>query len=305
MLSFLDLKNISYILKVNNQYQKKRTSAFLMDTIFRIVSMGLLIVLVSLVGLFLFFFIQKGNERLSIDFITSYNSILPSKAGIKASLIGSLLILLVVVTITIPLAIGSAIFIKQIASKSIGKLLEWVMYNLNGVPSIIYGILGSFVFLRTLSMGSNPIVGGLTLSFIILPMTIVFVLEAIERVDDNLIQQSYAMGASKWQVILTQVLPNALSSIVTGVILAISRALGETAPLLMVGAVSTINFIPTFDSSFSALPHIIYEWIEDSNLKFSENAAAATVVLLSLTLVLNITAMTIKYSWFKRNKYIR
>jgi phosphate transport system permease protein len=231
----------------------------------------------------------NGGERLSWDFITSFPSRKPQLAGILPGLLGSLYLMLLTALIALPLGIGAAIYLEEYGKRSwLTRLIELNIANLAGVPSIVYGLLGLDLFVRTLHLGRSLIAGACTLSLLVLPMVVMVTREALRTVPQQLREASYALGASRWATIRQIVLPMAYPGILTGAILALSRAIGETAPLVVVGALTFISFVPDgIDAPFTALPIQIFNWVSRPQHGFVVNAAAGIVVLLSTMLVLN------------------
>ncbi len=239
--------------------------------------------------------------RLNVKFLTSYPSRHPEHAGILPALVGSIWIGVLTALISFPLGVATAVYLEEYAPKNLlTELLEINIANLAGVPSIIYGILGLELFVRTLNLGKSIISGALILALLVLPMIVIASREAIRNVPYTIREAAYALGASRYQTVLYQVVPAAMPGILTGTILAMSRALGETAPLIMVGALTFVAFIPEsiFDP-FTVLPIQIFNWVSRPQRAFATNAAAAIVVLLFLTFSLNFLAI------YLRNRYSR
>ena len=240
-----------------------------------------------------------GAPRLNGDFLTSFASRYPERAGIKAALAGSVWILGLTALIAFPVSVAAAIYLEEYAPKNRWtRLIQLNVANLAGVPSIVYGMLGLAVFVRALGFDRSIISGALTLSILILPVIIIASREAIRAVPDSIRQAAYGLGATRWQVVRTQVLPMAMPGILTGTILALSRAVGETAPLILVGAVGFIAFTPTgLGDPFTVLPLQIYNWISRPQAEFRQIAAAGILVLLMLLLTMNAAAI------FLRNRF--
>ena len=240
-----------------------------------------------------------GLTWLSTEFLTSYPSRLPERAGVKSAILGTLWMMGLVAVITFPLGVGAAIYLEEYAPENrVTRLLQANIANLAGVPSIVYGILGLAVFVRYAALGNSVLSGALTLSLLILPVVIISSQEAIRAVPDSLRQASYGLGATRWQTIRGQVLPAALPGILTGTILSLSRAIGETAPLIMVGAATFAAFPPSGPmSDYTVLPIQIFSWAKRPQTEFHDLAAAAIVVLLVLLLTMNAAAI-----WL-RNRY--
>ena len=246
---------------------------------------------------------DTGWDRLVADpwaFVTSYVSRLPHRAGIKAALVGSAYLMLLTALLAFPVGVGAAIYLEEFASRNrLANLIEANISNLAGVPSVVYGLLGLGVFVRFLGQGRPTLLaGGLTLAVMSLPVVIVAAREAIRAVPLSIRLGAYALGATRWQVVRTQVLPVALPGMLTGTILALSRAIGESAPLLVIGVPVAIFTVPSsVNDMFSALPLLIFNWTERPQEAFALAAAAASIVLLALLLAMNAVAI------FLRNRY--
>jgi phosphate transport system permease protein len=246
-----------------------------------------------------------GLPRLSWQFISSYPSqILPQTAGIYPALIGSLWLLVLTGLISVPLGIGAAVYLEEYATDTwLNRVVEINISNLAGVPSIIYGLLGLGIFvnlLAPLTGGKSIISGAATLSLLILPVIIIATREALKAIPDSVREGGFALGATRWEVIRSHLLPMALPGALTGTILALSRAIGETAPLIVIGAATYINFTPASPrDNFTALPIQIFDWIERAQPEFAQLAAAGIVVLMVVLLLSNSAALVL------RNRYQR
>jgi phosphate transport system permease protein len=240
--------------------------------------------------------IVDGAGSLDADFIKNPASRFPERAGVKAALGGSMWILGLTAVISFPLSVAAAIYLEEYApSNRITKLIQLNIANLAGVPSIVYGILGLTVFVRLFSFERSVLSGALTLSILIMPVIIMAAQEAIRAVPSSLREAAYGLGATRWQVVSLQVLPMAMPGILTGTILALSRAVGETAPLIMVGAVGFIAVAPSgVMDSFTVLPLQIYNWISRPQDEFHQLAAAGILVLLALLLTMNAAAIILR-----------
>ncbi len=254
---------------------------------------------------------------LTPRFITRSMSSTPELAGVRTALFGSLWIVLITILVAFPTGVGAAIYLEEYANKKnrLNRVIQTNIDNLAGVPSIVYGILGLAIFVRAMGFltsgsafgqdagnGRTLLSAGLTMALLILPILIINAQEAIRSVPDSLRQASYGLGATKWQTIWYHVLPYAFPGILTGTILAISRALGETAPLILVGASSLINKDPSgVFSFFTALPIQIYNWTSRPQTEFRNIAAAAIIVLLVLLLSLNSAAILLRNKLSKRS----
>jgi phosphate transport system permease protein len=245
---------------------------------------------------------NDGLGHLSWDFVTSFPSSLPSRAGIESPIVGTVYLMILVAVITIPIGVGAAIYLEEYADKErwYNRAIEVNIQNLAAVPSIVYGILGLAFLVRGLSLGRVLLAGALTLSLLVLPIVIIASREAIRAVPDSIRQGALALGATRWQMIRRQVVPGALPGIATGSILALSRAIGETAPLILIGAIVFVPFNPDgLMSQFTALPIQIFNWTSRPQAEFKLLAAAGIIVLLALLLTMNAFAI-----WL-RNRYQR
>ena len=261
---------------------------FLLATLFGLVVLSVLIYRV----------ISDGIGWLNIDFLTGKLSTQPERAGIMGAILGTFWLMLVVAPVTMFLGVSTALYLELYAKKGrLQALIQTNISNLAGVPSIVYGILGLTVFARAMNFGNVVLAGGLTMSLLILPIVIVASQEAIRAVPNPLAEASYGMGATKWQTIKTIILPVALPGILTGAILSLSRAIGETAPLVVIGIPALLLPFPggIFDK-FTVLPMQIYYWTLDSSLtaEYANLAAATIMVLLVALLILNGTAIIIR-----------
>ena len=229
-------------------------------------------------------------------FFTSYASRRMADAGIRAALLGSFWIIGLVVLFTIPVGVGTAVFMEEFAPRNrFLSIVRLNISNLAGVPSIIYGILGLALFARTLGFGATILTGALTLSLMILPIVIIASAEAIRQVPPSIRDGALALGATRWQAVQYHILPGSIPGIMTGIILAVSRAAGETAALIMIGAFAFISFDPTsWNDRFTILPIQIYDWTLRPGTSFKTEAAAAIIVLLTFVIVLNLTAAIIR-----------
>lgn len=257
-----------------------------------------------ILGIFIFNILLEGSSRISWDFLTGFPSRMPAKAGILSALAGSLWIMVITAIISIPVGIGAGIYLEEYGKKKFwGSLIEINISNLAGVPSIIYGLLGLQVFGYMLGLGGSIMAGSATLALLILPIIIVSTREAIKAVPKTIREASYALGATKWQTIWNAVLPAGFSGIITGIILALSRAIGEAAPLIVVGALAYVPFVPSDPmSEFTVLPIQIFNWVSRPQKGFLINASAAIIILLLVTFVLNGIAV---YLRMKREKTVK
>ncbi|MFF2175448.1 phosphate ABC transporter permease PstA [Lysinibacillus sp. NPDC058147] len=273
-------------------FNKVWKSLFFLATTFALVSLAIL----------LYRIITQGVDYLTIDFLTNFASRFADKAGIKAALIGSLWLMAVVAPVSIIIGVGTAIYLEEYAKKNrLNDFIRMNISNLAGVPSIVFGLLGLTIFVRMLGLGKSVLAAGLTMSLLILPVIIVAAQEAIRAVPNEQREASYGMGATKWQTILHVVLPAAIPGILTGSILAMSRAIGETAPLVVIGIPVILQFLPNgLLSQFTALPMQIYDWAKRPQEAFQYVAAAGILVLMTVLLLMNSIAIFIRNKFQKR-----
>ena len=242
--------------------------------------------------------------RLDWDFISSYPSRRASSAGILPALIGSLWLIGLTALIALPLGVGAALWLEEYGGKSrLASFIEVNIANLAGVPSIIYGLLGLGLFVRFLGLGRSVLAGALTLSLLVMPIVIIATRESLRTVPGHLREAAAALGATRWQIIRQVILPMSLPGIMTGAILSISRAIGETAPLIVVGALTYVTFLPSDPGDpFTALPIQIYNWVSRPQEAFLVNAAAGIMVLLVTMLLLNSVAVLLRNRFQKRTR---
>jgi len=253
-------------------------------------------------AILLYRIITQGAGNLSWEFLNNFASRFPEKAGIKAALIGSLWLMAVVAPTSIILGVGSAIYLEEYAKKNrMTSFIRTNISNLAGVPSVVFGLLGLTIFVRALSLGNSVLAAGFTMSLLILPVIIVAAQEAIRAVPNELRDASLGMGATKWQTIVRIILPAAIPGILTGSILALSRAIGETAPLIVIGVPVIIQFLPAgVMDTFTALPMQIYDWSSRPQQEFQAVAAAGIIVLMAVLLTMNSIAALIRNKFQKR-----
>ncbi|MFJ7746184.1 phosphate ABC transporter permease PstA [Peribacillus sp. NPDC097295] len=246
--------------------------------------------------------VTQGIGYLDGDFLQNFASRKPEEAGIKGALIGSLWLMIVVAPVALLLGVGTAIYLEEYAKRNwITTFIKTNISNLAGVPSIVFGLLGLTVFVRALALDRSILAAGLTMSLLVLPVIIVAAQEAIRAVPRELRDASFGMGATKWQTVLKVVLPAAIPGILTGGILALSRAIGETAPLVVVGIPLFIAFLPrSLMDTFTVLPMQIYNWTSRPQEEFQQVAAAGIIVLLILLIFMNSIAVFIRNKFQKR-----
>ncbi|MEM8593214.1 MAG: phosphate ABC transporter permease PstA [Pseudomonadota bacterium] len=238
-----------------------------------------------------------GIKWLDMQFITSFPSRFPEKAGIWSAFVGTLYLISLIAAISIPLGVSAALYLEEYASPGrLNRFIELNINNLAGVPSIVYGILGLAIFVRAFQFDRSLLAGALTMSLLILPVIIIASREAIKQVPSSVRHAAYALGATRWQAVRSHVLPASFSGILTGVILALSRAIGETAPLVMIGALTYVAFLPeSINDAFTALPIQIFNWASRPQAEFHELASAAIIILLAALLCLNGIAIYIRH----------
>lgn len=243
--------------------------------------------------------VRDGAAWLNFDFVTSFPSRIPARAGIKPAILGSLWVMILVAAISFPFGVGAAIYLEEYAPKGrLRSLIQTNIANLAGVPSIVYGILGLAIFVRFFGFGRSILAGAATLALLVLPVVIIAAQEAIRAVPSSLREAAYGVGATRWQVVRHHVLPVAMPGILTGMILSLSRAIGETAPVILVGALAFVAFTPSSPMDlFTVLPIQIFNWTARPQAEFHGLAAAGIIVLLVVLLLMNATAILL------RNRY--
>ncbi len=257
-----------------------------------------LIILTIFIGKILF----TGLARIDWQFMTNLPSRFASKAGILTAWAGTAWILVLTAIISIPLGVSAGIYLEEYGKKNrLASIIETNISNLAGVPSIIYGLLGLEIFVRLMNFGGSLLAGAFTLALLILPIIIVATREALKAVPNTLREASFGLGATKWQTIRYQTLPAASGGIMTGIILALSRAVGETAPLIVVGALAYVPFVPKSPmDEFTVLPMIIFNWVSRPQHEFLVNAAAGIIVLLLITFMRNGIGVYPRNKWQKK-----
>ena len=272
------------------------------DVAFQAIALLVLLIALACLGALIFDIVSDGAGRLSWDFITSFSSRRASQAGIWSALVGSIFIIAVTAVLAVPVGVAAAIYLEEYGGRSVvARIIELNITNLAAVPSIIYGLLGLGLFVRMMGMGRSVLAGASTLALLVLPVVILSTREALRGVPGSLREGSYALGATKWQTIWYQVLPVAAPGILTGLILALSRAIGETAPLIIAGAVTFATFAPdSIWSAFTVLPIQIFNWVSRPQVDFHANAAAGIIVLVLLLLSMNATAIWLRDRYQKK-----
>lgn len=280
------------------------------DKIFEIIGFSVILVsILILLGLTLQM-ASNGIERISPQFFLNFPSRRPEEAGILSAWVGTTLVMLVTTVFAVPLGVASGIYLEEYSRKNwISDLIEINVTNLAGVPSIVYGLLALGLFVYTLNLGESILAAGLTLALLILPIVIVTTREALRAIPNSLREAAYALGASKWQMISDHILPYSFGSILTGVIIGLSRAIGETAPVITIGALTFIAFLPDtpiqsefpflsfawLKSPFTVMPIQMFNWVSRPEPAFIVNASAAGTVLIVMTLAMNTVAVYLRY----------
>ena len=272
------------------------------DLLFQLASMLTLVIALAALAALVFDIVSDGAGRLSLAFLTSIASRHADDAGVYHALMGSIWVIVLTAALALPIGVAAAIYLEEYGTRSrVARFIELNIANLAAVPSIIYGLLGLGLFVRLMGMGQSVMAAASTLALLALPVVILSTREALRTVPGTIREGSYALGATKWQTIWHQVLPMALPGVLTGLILALSRAIGETAPLITIGALTYIPFAPdTVWSKFTVLPIQIFNWISRPQADFHTNAAAAILVLLALLLTMNAVAIIVRDRYQQR-----
>lgn len=287
---------------MKGSYQKK---VLAWDTAFRWIALGCTVLVLGVLAVLIIDILSSGLRRINWSFFTNLPSRFAERAGIVTALAGMISLLFFTIIIALPIGILAGVYLQEYGTRNrFARFIEVNIANLAGVPSVIYGILGLTLFVRTFRMGNSLMAGALTLALLILPIIIVATREAIRAVPNSLREASYGMGATKWQTTRRVVFPSALGGILTGIILALSRAVGETAPLLVIGALVYVPFIPEGPhDQFTTLPIQVFNWVSRPQAAFIVNAAAGIIVLLLITFLLNAIAIYTRNKWYKKIHY--
>jgi len=267
-----------------------------LDLVFQAVALIVLLLALAALAALIVDIVRDGLVRMSWDFISGYPSRRAAQAGILPALTGSVFVILLTALLALPIGVAAAIYLEEYGRRGfLARVIELNITNLAAVPSIIYGLLGLGLFVRLMAMGRSVIAGAATLALLALPVVILSTREALRAVPGSIREGSYALGATKWQTIWHQVLPVATPGILTGLILSLSRAIGETAPLITMGALTYVSFLPSsIWSSFTVLPIQIFNWVSRPQLEFHANAAAGILVLMTLLLTMNAVAIWLR-----------
>ena len=288
------------------------------DVVFNVVGVACTLVGILTLGALLVDLMLDGLGRLDWEFMTSFPSRFAARAGILSSWVGTLLIMLVTAFAAVPLGVAAGVYLEEYARRNwLTSLIEINIANLAGVPSIIYGLMALGLLVYQFRLGQSVLTGGLTLAFLILPIVIVATREALRTIPQGIREAALALGSTKWQVVRHHLLPYSVGGTLTGIIIALSRAIGETAPLITIGALTFIAFLPPppvqprppfvsadwLWSPFSVLPIQMFNWVSRPDPEFVTNAAGAGLVLIVVTLSLNAVAILIRYRVRKRIKW--
>lgn len=277
----------------------------LKDTAFKFFAIACTFFGLLVLAVLLYDILSKGLSRLDLDFITNLPSRRAANAGIYTALLGMIWVLVLTILIAFPIGIAAGIYLEEYGKRNrFANFIEINIANLAGVPSIIYGILGIELFGRIMGFGNSILTGSLTLSLLVLPLIIVSTREAIKAVPKSMREAAYGLGATKWQTISSIVLPSSFGGILTGLILAISRAIGETAPLIVIGALVYVPFAPSSPmDEFTVLTIQIFNWVTRPQAGFVTNAAAAIIILLLFTFMMNGIAVFLRNRYNKKNRF--
>ena len=278
------------------EFQRKRARRKWMGRAFYGLCLLSVAIALAMLGILLVYLFIQGVTGISWSFLTSFASRHPDQAGIKAAILGSIYVVLIAGAVSFTLGVATAVYLEEYAARSkFARIAKINIANLAGVPSIVYGILGLQIFVHSLHLGKSVLAGGFTLALLVLPIVIVASGEAGRAVPPSLREAAYGLGATRWQVIWHMVIPQAFPGILTGVILAVSRAIGETAPLIAMGALTFVPFTPDSPfSRFTVLPIQIFNWTSRPQEGFQEAAAAGIIVLLAILLVMNAGAVILR-----------
>ena len=278
------------------EFQRRRARRKWLGRVFHGLCLLSVVIALGSLAVLLVYLLVQGVTRIDWSFLTTFASRHPDQAGIKAAMLGSIYVVIIAGAVAFTLGVATALYLEEYAARSrFARIAKINIANLAGVPSIVYGLLGLQIFVHSLHLGNSVLAGGFTLALLVLPIVIVAAGEAVRSVPPSLREGSYALGATRWQVIWHMVIPQAFPGILTGVILAVSRAIGETAPLIAMGALTFVPFTPDSPlSRFTVLPIQIFNWTSRPQAGFHEVAAAGIIVLLVILLVMNAGAVILR-----------
>jgi phosphate transport system permease protein len=289
----------------------------ILDVGFLVLGAAMVMLCLGTLGILVADLVRDASAHLRPEFFTSFPSRHPDQAGIKSALVGTVLVALVTAVVALPLGVAAGLYLEEYARKNrFTTAIEINIANLAGVPSIVWGLMALGLLVYKLHLGRDILTAGLTLAFLVLPVIIVATRESVRAIPQVLREGSYALGATRWQTVRRIVIPSSMGGILTGSILAMSRAVGETAPLITIGALSYIAFLPPspltseppfvslkwLSSEFTVLPIQLFNWVSRPDPRFIQNAAAAGVVLVAITLSMNAVAIVLRYRL--RKKYV-
>jgi len=284
------------------EFQRNRTRRKWMGRAFYGLCLLSVAIALGMLAVLLVYLLIQGVTGIDWSFLTSFASRHPDQAGIKAAMLGSIYVVVIAGVMAFTLGVATALYLEEYAARSkFARIAKINIANLAGVPSIVYGILGLQIFVHSMHLGKSVLAGGFTLALLVLPIVIVAASEAVRAVPPSLREGAYALGATRWQVVWHMVIPQAFPGILTGVILAVSRAIGETAPLIAMGALTFVPFTPDSPlSRFTVLPIQIFNWTSRPQAGFQEAAAAGIIVLLVILLVMNAGAVILRNKFQKK-----
>ncbi len=304
----LDVQAIQELVRKGRRY----------DAIFAIIGLFCMMIGILMLAVLLGGLVDDGAHRLNWTFFENFPSRRAQRAGILSAMVGSTLVMLITAATAIPFGVGAAIYLEEYARRNwVTNLIEINVTNLAGVPSIIYGLLALGLFVYALDFGQSILSAGLTLALMILPVIIVSTREAIRAIPSSIREAAYAVGATRWQLVRDHIVPYSAGGILTGIIIGLARAIGETAPIITIGALTVIAFLPdspftgefpylSFEwmkSPFTVMPIQMFNWLSRPQAAFQENAAAAGLVLVVMTLIMNGAAIWLRMRFRKRIKW--
>lgn len=285
--------------KFSTNVDRRRTIGKILSVVFFLATVvGVVVLLALLVDV-----VVQGYPWLSETFLTDFPSRFPEEAGILSALVGTLWLMLLTGAISVPLGVGTAVYLEEYAANTwYARIIQTNIANLAGVPSVIFGMLGLAIFVRFMALGPSLLSGALTMSLLILPIIIISTQEALRAIPDGIRESAYALGATRWQVVRSHLLPIAAPGILTGIILSLSRAIGETAPLLMIGVATMAPFLPRgVMDTFTVLPVQIFNWTSRPQEEFHGLAAAAIIILMIALLTMNLSAVLLR-NYYEKNR---
>jgi len=290
-------------MKIGHQERRRMlANRYRTDFLFRVCAVSMLLVGLGTLAVLLIDVLMDGAGKLSWSFLTSFPSRKPEQAGVLSPLVGTLYLMLLTAVIALPVGVGAAVYLEEYSKQGwFSRIIEINIANLAGVPSIIYGLLGLELFVRAMKLERSLLAGSATMALLVLPIIIISAREALRAVPPSIREASLALGASQWQTIWNQVLPLAFPGILTGSILAFSRAIGEAAPLITIGALTYIAFLPdSLLAPFTVMPIQIFNWVSRPQRGFHEVAAAAILVLMVVLILMNAIAVYLRQRYQKR-----